>query len=283
MKIVSSKNRYSKVIKPFLQKLYFHQRTENRLLILGCQRSGTTLLSKLFDEVFSCAVYGEYSAFSNQDTYRLRLNDLSSVVEALENIKIPTVILKPLVESQNANVLLESIPQSSVIWMYRNPFEVASSSINKFGIHEGAINKIRPLYDSEFAKNPWTTWLTEKVNPEHIEHFRPYFDLAMNPNDAAMIFWYLRNVQYFENSLQGNERVMLLNYEQLLLHGKEISAKISRFLGRKIDLNVAKVERQTAALELNVDSAIQSKCFELYERFKSIENNENIVSPQNRL
>lgn len=214
--IVSSKSRIRQLYKPWYQRLRYSQNEKKIIFIFGCMRSGTTLLSHIFDAMPFTDVYGEYSALSAQDPYRLRWTSLDDAQAILSESPAPLIVCKPLVESQHASALLDYFPNSSAIWLYRHYEDVAASNIVKFGEMEGAINNIRPVVDPDFARNPWTSWLTENVSEESRELLHRYFSLSMKPADAAVLFWYLRNVLFFEQNLTTHDRCEVICYEDFV-------------------------------------------------------------------
>src|SRR5262245_40086875 len=117
-------NLKEKVFNKFLQqgKAVYHLAKFDRhqaktvLYILGCQRSGTTLMNEIFERDLNTKVYAEQCKLTSNDVpKRLRLNPLSSVKTVLDQDRAPLVILKPLVESQNIIQLLDYIEGSKAL------------------------------------------------------------------------------------------------------------------------------------------------------------------------
>src|SRR5215208_3275365 len=84
---------------------YLYQRARWRtigtpkvLFIVGCQRSGTTLMTALFDADRDCRVFQEFSALSSMDKRGIRLNPLPDVAAVIRRVSAPLVVAKPLVE-----------------------------------------------------------------------------------------------------------------------------------------------------------------------------------------
>lgn len=179
------------------------------LFIIGCQRSGTTLMLKIFENDVNTKAYKELSRLSSKDKHKLRLNPLPLVKKDIQKVKPGFIILKPLVESQNILELLQYFTASKALWMYRNYKDVALSNLKLFGIKNG-INDLRPIVENE------ENWVSEKASKQVREVILHYFSENMNPYDAAVLFWYARNSLYFELGLDQNKDVLICKYEDLV-------------------------------------------------------------------
>lgn len=196
------------------------------VMIQGCQRSGTSMTYWIFERDFRIKIYREASELSAQDAIeRIRLNPLPDVRATLEKDRVPIVVMKPLVESQRANELLDFFPQSKIIWLYRHFQDVASSNLKAFGRGQG-IEDLRPIVLQEPHN-----WRSENVSEETRETIRHFFSEDMNPYDAAALFWYARNRLYFEQGLDQNPRVMLCRYEELVRRPSEVMQRLYDFIG----------------------------------------------------
>ena len=183
---------------------------------MGAQRSGTTLLSRIFDDLYYADVYGEFSRLSSQDKFGLRLNSPESVNATLEKSRANLIVMKPLVESQRADQWLKNIPKSKIVWIYRNYGDVAASSVVKFGETEGGVSHIRAFVDPQFAKRDCAIWKSENASPDTVSKMQSFYRDDMCPHDAAAFFWYARNVLYLEQNLYNRPDTMLIRYEDLV-------------------------------------------------------------------
>lgn len=198
--------------KPAQQKVAF---------IVGCQRSGTTMLSRVFERDLNVRVYGERSELTTQDNqHNIRLNDLDAVRDTVSSVKAPLVVLKPLVESQRVPQLLAEFPGSVAIWIYRDFKDVAFSNRNRFGAHNG-IEDIRPIACMDSGD-----WRSEHASEEVRVLISRFFSDDMNPYDAAVLFWLARNALFFELGLDGRADVVLCKYEDLVAEPEKICAGI---------------------------------------------------------
>ncbi|MFH1681421.1 MAG: sulfotransferase domain-containing protein [Candidatus Eisenbacteria bacterium] len=196
------------------------------LLIVGCQRSGTTMMNDLFQRDLNVKVYREMSELSSLDREEnLRLNPLPSVRRAIESHRVPLVVLKPLVESQNILRLLDEMEGSKALWMYRHYKDVAYSNMRKFGPENG-IRDLRSIVEGDTAN-----WRAEGVSPETRELVLRRFSEGMSPADAAALFWYVRNRFYFDLDLRGEKRVLLCRYEDMVTDPGVFMRRIYEFVG----------------------------------------------------
>jgi hypothetical protein len=200
------------------------------LFILGCQRSGTTLMTRIFERDWDAWVFHESSRLSSDDAeHRMRLNELAKVKAVLASANYPLLVAKPLVESQQARRLLEYFPHARVLWLYRHYHDVVASDLNRFGLHNG-IRNLRPIVERD-----QTNWRAQNVDAATRSTIEMHFRDDMNPYDAAALFWFCRNMHYLEGRLDDasvSDRVMLLRYEELVQNPEDVMRRVYRFVGR---------------------------------------------------
>jgi hypothetical protein len=198
------------------------------LLILGCQRSGTTLMQNILQRDMQSKVYGEFSELSDQDReHRIRLNPLDSVRKTIEADRAGLIVLKPLVESQNALKLLDAFDNAKVLWMYRDYRETALSSVNEFGCDVG-LSDLKSIID-----NLDGNWRNEGVGTELRAIVSANYSPEMDPHDAAGLFWFVRHSWLFELNLETSDRVMVCNYKNLVTEPAATVKRLYDFIGRE--------------------------------------------------
>jgi hypothetical protein len=200
------------------------------LFILGCQRSGTTLMTRIFERDWDAWVFPESSRLSSDDAeLRLRLNELAKVKAVLAAVNHPLLVAKPLVESQRARQLLDYFPHARALWLYRHYHDVVASDLNWFGLQNG-ISNLRPIVELD-----QTDWRAQNVDATTRSTIQTHFRDDMNPYDAAALFWFSRNMHYLQFRSEDDhlgDRVMLLPYEQLVHDPEGVLRRIYRFVGR---------------------------------------------------
>jgi hypothetical protein len=233
------------------------------LFIVGCQRSGTTLMTRLFDADLNCRVFGEYSELSSSDAeLGLRLNPLPDVAAIVNRVRAPLVVAKPLVETQNVRKLLDYFPHSRALFMYRRYEDVARSDIAKFGVRNAVAN-IRPI-----AAGDAHNWRSAGASAAVRELTRKFYSESMSPNDAAALFWLARNQLFFDLDLAHDPAVLLCQYDHLTQHPAEFMSRIYRFVGVDCPdvLRVAEVRAPAAAKRLELSDGVREQCERLLTR-----------------
>jgi hypothetical protein len=242
---------------------------KNVLMIMGCQRSGTTLIQDIMQRDRLSKVYGEFSRLSDQDSeFGIRLNPIDSVRKTIEAERAGLIVLKPLVESQNALKLMDAFENARVLWMYRDFRDAAVSNMNMFGPDAGRYDLQQIIDDRP------DDWRAEGLSDDIRDTVAKNFSPDMPPHDAAALFWFVRNSWLFELNLHTNQRVMLLSYERLVAQPEICLRELYNLLGRKfpgahilppIHQNST---GQGAALEFSED--IERLCTDLLDRISNL-------------
>lgn len=268
-------------VTPELLSIYIQKELQQRFLmkttsssqilaIFGCQRSGTSLLTRVFFRDFNVKVYRETSQLSSHDQEspgrKLRLNAFEHIQAVFAKDRAPLIVLKPLVESQRANEFLDFFPNAKGLWLYRHYKDVAKSSLQAFGMDTG-IRDLRPIVMAE--KN---NWRSEYVPPTIRAVVQHYFSETMNPYDAAALFWYVRNHLFFELMLEHNPRILLCRYEDWVTAPSEITKQIYTFVELPYPGDHAVSEVHTESVKrgqtVSLSPEVEQLCYDLYQRLE---------------
>ncbi|HYG55279.1 MAG TPA: sulfotransferase [Burkholderiales bacterium] len=246
----------------FVYQLLAPRGEQRVLFILGCQRSGTTLMQQIFDADLDARVFGEFSEITlTGKRPNLRLRPLAEVREIIERSPARLVVAKPIAETQNALKLLGHFPSAKAVFIYRHYAPVAASNLKEFGRLNG-INNLRPIVKRE-AGNWRSENVPEDVRDIVLRHFRE----DMNPYDAAALFWYVRNRFYFDLGLDRHPAVLPLRYEDLLRDPAGRLERIYSFVGApgsRRGVRLVRGERGRRGIELSAD--IEHLCAGLLAR-----------------
>jgi hypothetical protein len=231
LKMLYNRNNWSlAVIRLYKQLSSFlkpnnHKPDNKILIILGCQRSGTSLIYWIFERDLNTKIYREKSRLNSRDPKGLRLNPYHVVLREFSRYRRKLIVFKPLAESQNANTLLSRISKSRILWMYRHYNDVAASNLKAFGRYNG-IADLLPI-----VQNQKNNWRCQNMSSKTQSIIRRNFSSKMNPFDAAALFWYTRNQLFFEKKLDLHDDVLLCRYEDLVKCPETVMKIIYCFVG----------------------------------------------------
>jgi hypothetical protein len=267
-------------IKLFYQKLLLPKpEKQNILLIVGCQRSGTSLMNRIFTQDLQVSVYRESSVLSSDDngspddpTKLLRLNSSDQLARCFSQNKAPFIVLKPLVESQNILQLLADFPQAKALWMYRNYQDVTKSLVKRFQPSGEISTGVRDLRYIVQGNN--YNWRSQNTSESVRFTVIKYFSEDMNAYDASALFWWVRNQLFLELNLSENSRVSLCRYEDLVTKPEEVMSKIYRFVGAPYNLNpkfAQDIDRNSLGKgsSIQLSPEIKQLCDQLLEQLDS--------------
>ena len=238
------------------------------LFILGCQRSGTSLMQWAFEKDLDVKAYHEYSEISGpEEGKHIRLQPLDKVRAILDRDRARLIVAKPLVETQNAHSLLSYFREAKAVFLYRNHAAVAASNLKTFGVRNG-INNLRPIVDGDTAN-----WRAEGVPPDVRELVTARFREDMKPHDAAALFWYVRNRFFFDLGLDRHPSVMLLRYEDLVREPVRMLQRVYRFTGMNseaVGASLVHGESIGKGQDIELSEDVRDLCAGLLERLHAV-------------
>lgn len=179
------------------------------VFILGCQRSGTTMLSRVFERSPDAWVYGEASHSPAFRTMRMR--DRAQIARLIRRHNAHAVIFKPLTDTQWGDRLLDEHPGSRAVWAFRDYRDVAASAVDKWGAHQReVIEKLAERDDAGLG------WRSERVSEELRDELATLIGDGIDDYSGAVLFWYLRNRYLFDLDLASRAGVLVVAYEDLV-------------------------------------------------------------------
>lgn len=257
------------IIKALFQPIVYSKKIIKQIVfIIACQRSGTSIMVKVFQKDFQTKIYeDEHSAITSDDKKSfIRFNSFESLYKIFSKVHAKVIITKPLVELQNILSFFSFFSDSKAIWIYRNYKDVAFSNITHFGKENGHMN-LRPIID-----NDQQNWRSENLPDSIREVVLNNFREEMSSYDAAALFWYVRNALFFELGLDKRDDVAMCKYEDFVSEPKMSIRRLYEFLcikypGDKIVDEVhAKATGKGTKIALSPE--IDRICDELYRRME---------------
>lgn len=219
----------------------------------------------MFSMDFRAKVFGEISSLnSNDNVNRIRLNELDDVCSKLKRFNHPLIVIKPLVESQNALDLLDHFTGSKVIWLVRDYKDVAKSNIEKWGPLNG-MNNLKHVLTKDQGN-----WRAQKVPREVYDVIEYFVELDIDSYSAAALFWWVRNKFYKKLNLDSDNRVMLVEYETLVSETSNEISRIYEFIGLEMSSTMIDKGVHTKSIgagsSLSLNTEIDVLCKDLYEQ-----------------
>lgn len=235
------------------------------LFVFGCQRSGTSMFTQMFSGDLNTKIYGE-KGFGNGKSHRIR--PVNELAEIFDRHPATLQVSKNLVESQRARELLDRLPFSKAVWMVRDFRDVARSNQKRFG-DKIALKNLKAIAEPGAEQ----TFAGENITEETKQIVRECIDDCVLSHDLHCLFWYVRNILFFDQRLQEHDRVLLVKYEDILRSPVAAMRSIYRFMGldfpgEYLVRNVRRGRHESSA-ELLASPKVLSLCRELQSRLES--------------
>lgn len=201
------------------------------LLVFGCQRSGTTATIEFLKKQKGIMVFNETNEIIHSEDSlkfeggeKMRLQKVEELCEIIDQVPENKIVIKPLVESQNAGMLLDNIPNSVGLWLYRKPEDVIASMITKWGgdLATGFVNAIKFK-----QKGNWRAEKVDKRTSEMIT-FLVNSQKDLSVADKCGLFWYTRNRFFFKENLFKNPKITTVKYNRLVTKENYLGRRLAK-------------------------------------------------------
>ena len=230
------------------------------LFVVGCQRSGTTMLLEVLERSLDTRVFHEQD---RQAFAHWRLRPAADRGPLLTGARCRWVVFKPLQDSQHCDHMLEESPGARLLWVVRRYQDVVRSWTAKWG--DGLHDALRSLARDEACDH----WMAERMPADRRQRVAELFhdDLSI-PSNAALR-WVLRNEIYFDRGLERQgENVSTVHYEDLVGDPVTTFGGIFEDLGLEFDRRLVDhvSPRRVPAPSVEIDPRIREHCEELTSR-----------------
>jgi hypothetical protein len=249
------------------------------VFVVGAQRSGTNLVLRTLAAHPALATRNENDRRVFRD-YQLR--DDRRVIETVERSAQHAVVFKPLCDSHRVDALL-ALPFSRApraVWVYRNVDDRVRSAVRKFGSHNRDV-----LAAIAAARTVPAIWQAGGLEAQHLDLIRSLGVAALTPESGAALFWYLRNVRFFDLALHERTDVLPLDYDAFVARPGQQIPRLCRFLDLDpavllatapdaIDPNrsVPSGEPGSSARRVfEIDGRVRARCDDLAARFAALQ------------
>lgn len=197
---------------------------QKNVYIVGCQRSGTTMLLRMFDFSLLTRVFDEGQ--DNQAFLKYRLRSPSQLNLLASGINAPVIVFKPLCHSHCIDQFLDRRGKARAVWIYRHYADVANSSVHKWGGH--LLDTVKKICAGRVHE---VGWRGERIGSETLARVRSLYRSDLTYWEGACLFWYIRNRIVGELGLSEDPRVRIVRYSSLVSDPDKRFQDIFEFIG----------------------------------------------------
>lgn len=233
------------------------------VFVAGVQRSGTNLVMDLLERSIHTDVYHERDARAF-DHYEMR--SLEVIDELVARCRGEAFVIKALCELQDLGVLMDRYTPSRTVWIVRNWEDVVNSMIRSFRNFHKQVLRIARDRTSD-------GWRSRGMSDETHQLLKAVAHEDISEADGAALHWYFRNVLFFEQGLDRDERVLALRYEGLVAEPRQTGERLFAHLDLPFSERITRPVFGTSVGKRPppiVDPSIRSICDRLAERFEAI-------------
>jgi len=191
------------------------------VFIVGSQRSGTSMTLRVFALSLDATTFNMQDDSVYTDGVLLAPEIIHSL---LDNSRGTVTVFKPMNEIQEIPQFLKEYPGVKIIWLVRNWADAVNSCIRQWPHFRTTLKAM--------AEDPENAgWHGAKLTERQRQALREHYHDDMSLESAYALFWYVRNLFYFEFALDQESDVRLIRYESIVQQPKETFREIFEFVG----------------------------------------------------
>ncbi len=241
-----------------------HPTTEKLpVFVVGCNRSGTNMVCAALGNSPHGWAFQESELSLAFSAYHLRADWI--IERLIRHTPAPLVGFGSILDSQFTDGLLSRFDGAKAIWIYRR-YEDVANSCARMQWGRSLKDLVRWTARGEFEK---LGARGKRISDDTVRLFGDLLREDLSNEEAACLYWYMRNQVYFDLNLHTDPRVLIMQYEDTVQNPVQAFHRVFRFLGLPFDPAVvgdvfaSSVGKNTW---LSVDPAIEKICDALKAR-----------------
>lgn len=260
----------------------FARRTDDAatVLIVGCQRSGTSMFLRIIERDRRAHVYGEKSELFHDRVGDRRMIETAEAVARVAATRARLVAVKPLVESHRVDEMLDAFPNAVAVWMFRDVRAVAPSNLAAFGLDNGE-RDMAPILARDRGD-----WRTAGVSEATLDRVAELATFATESVEWAALFWWVRNSIFFDRAYDDHPRVHTCAYDTVVRDPVEVVRGLYGVAGVPCPGDHITADVNDRSLGKGRDVAfhpeIEAACDEMLERLRAVDRHRSLVRAAGR-
>jgi hypothetical protein len=243
-----------------LQRRLFHNGSSRPAFIVGCGRSGTTMLLHQLSKTWQVEPYNEdhSAAFENY-----RLKNAETIAELVRTSRAPLTLVKPILNTTMTSQLLGTFPEARFLFVIRQFDDVVRSSLRRFG-PANRLGHVRSWMEDDFSE------FGSAPPPEATrQYLRQLWRPDLSAETGAALYWLFYNRLYFDLGLDELDNVLLVQYERIVQAPEISMTAIAEFLGIRFAPSMAAGIFASSMIHVpsrSIDSEVRAECMEVWMR-----------------
>ena len=240
------------------------QSVQQYVFVAGMQRSGTNMLMEVLEASYRTRVFHETDsrAFMN---YQMR--DRAVIRDLAKTCRAPIFVVKALCELDLLTSLMDEFTPGRTLWVIRYWRDGVASALKSF-------SNFVPQWQRLAHEQRSDDWRGRGMSAATRTILRSLYTDGATEADGAALMWYYRNVLFFEAHFEGDPRVRVVFYEDLVRDPVRVMRSVFSFLeGEPFSprwvqgIHARSVGRRAGT---PVSSEIEQLCEKLYQRFDAL-------------
>jgi hypothetical protein len=245
-----------------LRALAGHRPARRPVFLAGVHRSGTNMMIETLEWHPRTQVFreGDPRAF---ESFLLRPRP---VIEGLiDRSAADRVVVKALHETEQLSELLQLRPGAQAIWMFRDWRDVVNSILARWPGHRNGVDRILQGIDT-------ASWRGRGMREATRARLAAVYHPELDDASVNTLFWIFRNQLLFDQSLDADPRVLLIDYDALMRDAAPQLTALTAFLEVPLPprlLRVASADKIRKKPPPTVAPAIAALADEMLDRLRT--------------